>query len=383
MKTFTVRAHNLKTAIKNAAQICERRNRMPILTCVSINIHNGQLTINSTDLECSLSEKIRCETDGGLAYGFTLPVKELSAALDELFGSTKGVDFEIVGHYDETNKELNLLGNGQKWGLVVQDFNDFPIFPAFPENSSLNVEFKNLIDKVIHAVSHDETRYHLNGAFLDVTEKSVVMVATDGHRLSYFEEARINTQKVNFIIPVKGMKQIAKLFKNEEVLVKDGGSFLFVSCLTKTLIIRKVEGRYPNYRQFMPQRFSNYLEVKRKDLIKICKALKPDTDKKSGAVYFKIEKDVVSFENKTEIIIFEGSGKDRKEILTRLPKQAHKVDGKIKSVDLRIAFNVNYLMDALEAMAEDKVKIEINDRLSPFRITDKTGAIHIIMPMRV
>ena len=99
------------------------------------------------------------------------------------------------------------------------------------------------------------------------------MVATDGHRLSLIDkkvEVPLNSKKSEgVIIPKKGLFELKKLLEGDEGTLEMAfeGSHLIVRRENTVLMIRLIDGKYPNYQQLIPARLMKRVAVSREDLL--------------------------------------------------------------------------------------------------------------------
>jgi DNA polymerase-3 subunit beta len=254
---------------------------------------------------------------------------------------------------------------------------DYPVFPAYNPQSFNKIEATTLlemIDKTIFSVSSDETRYHLNGVFFEVSPKGLRMVATDGHRMSLINKdiEKFNTPvQQGVIIPRKGLHEIKKILEslNSEVEIAIEGSQFILKANSTILMIRLIEGKYPNYQQFIPTKLPNKISVPRQSFLQSLERVALLANQKSKAVQF-------SFSNgKVEISSSNPELGDAKE----------EVEINYKGQDIKIGFNARYISDVLVNMKQDIVDIELNDQLSPglIRPHDDQQYTCVIMPMRI
>ena len=154
-----------------------------------------------------------------------------------------------------------------------------------------------MIEKTIYSVSTDESRYHLNGVYMEQKpDFSYTLVATDGHRLSLINRniPSINThrQSPGVIIPRKGLNEIKKLLETFEGNLEftiDGPQIILRHENT-ILMIRLVEGKYPSYQQFIPQKLSFKICVNREAFLASLKRVSLLANQKSKAVTLTISK---------------------------------------------------------------------------------------------
>jgi DNA polymerase-3 subunit beta len=199
-------------------------------------------------------------------------------------------------------------------------------------------------------------------------------VATDGHRLSLInrESQGPDTKTTDgVIIPRKGLSEIYKLLDNVEGKFKMAieGSQLIVMHGHTVLMIRLIEGKYPNYRQLIPQNLNEHVSVKRDDLLSSLRRVSLLSNQKSKGV-------TLSFTNgKLEITSNNPEMGDAKEEI----EVAYKGDG------LKIGFNAKYIMDVLSSIEDEEINIDLKDQLSPGVMRPKADKDYtcVIMPMRI
>ena len=232
-----------------------------------------------------------------------------------------------------------------------------------------------MIDKTIYSVSNDETRYHLNGVFFESTDKNhVTMVATDGHRLSLIKKTFNNltfNEKVGVIIPKKGLFEIKKLIENttDEVYVAVEGSQFIVKCGTCVLMIRLIEGKYPNYQQFIPQKLNHRIKIPREVILSSLKKVSLLANQKSKAILLTFSSNRLEITSSNPEL---GDAKDELDIDYTGP-------------DIKIGFNARYIEDVLKNIEQDNVDIELNDQVSPgvLKASGINDYINVVMPMRI
>lgn len=261
---------------------------------------------------------------------------------------------------------------------------EYPVFPTFATKDFVTIEttiMREMIEKTIYSVSTDETRYHLNGVFFEkhVEKDGVVyrMVATDGHRLSLIDRKSTSTgmspkgPSQGVIVPRKGLHELRKLLDNagENVEMAIEGSQLIVRAGSAVLMIRLIEGKYPNYQQLIPQNLREKLLVNREQLLSSLKRVSLLANAKSRGVTLNLAKGKIEItSNNPEL----GDAKEEIEV---------DYAGK----DLKIGFNARYILEVLTSMNDDMVQIELNDQLSPGLVRPQNDKSYtcVVMPMRI
>ena len=369
---ISVEKKDLLNVIARAQNIVEKRNTMPILVNVLLEAKGETLRGFATDLEVSLTDEIpaQIKTPGKVAVN----AKSLFEIIKEL----------PDGRIDLERKENNWLKISQAravFNIVGISPEEYPVFPTFQTQEFVKIEaevLSEMIEKTIFSVSTDETRYHLNGVYFEVRNEEGAsvyrMVATDGHRLSMVDRkigtgAKGTPQGV--IVPRKGLHEIKKLLEtvDDSVELAIEGAQLIVRQGTTVLMIRLIEGKYPNYQQLIPQNLKEFFLVPRESLLASLKRVSLLSNAKSKGVTFSLaggRMEITS--NNPEL----GDAKEELEV-------------EYKGKDLRIGFNARYVLDVLTNMHDEIVKVELKDQLSPGLIRPDKDASYlcVVMPMRI
>lgn len=370
---LAVEKKDLLNVIARAQNIVEKRNTMPILVNVLLEAFDNGLRGFATDLEVSLTDEIpaKVKTPGKVAVN----AKSLFEIIKELPDGK--IELER-----KDNNWLKITQNRAVFNIVGISPDEYPVFPTFTTQEFVKIDgsvLSEMIEKTIFSVSTDETRYHLNGVYLEVrTDKdgpTYRMVATDGHRLSMIErripDAHQKGSAPGVIIPRKGLHEIRKLLDtvDESVELAIEGAQLIVRHGTTVLMVRLIEGKYPNYQQLIPQNLKEHFLVQREALLSSLKRVSLLSNSKSKGVTFSLSP------GKMEITSNNPELGDAKE----------EIEVDYKGKELRIGFNARYVLDVLTCMHEDIVRVELNDQLSPslVRPNDDTSYTCVVMPMRI
>lgn len=364
-----IQKKDLLGLIGRTQNIVEKRNTMPVLVNVLLEASQNSLKAYATDLEVSL-------TDSSLAV-----VKEpgkVAVSAKSLFEITKELFDGPLQLIKKDNNWLEIKQGKFLSKIVGVAAEEYPVFPTYNSENFSKIdatEFKMMIDKTIYSVSNDETRYHLNGVYFESQDKHhITMVATDGHRLSLikkaFKELTFN-EKVGVIIPKKGLFEIKKLIETstDEVYVAVEGSQFILKSGSCVLMIRLIEGKYPNYQQFIPQKLTHKVVIPRDLILSSLKRVSLLANQKSKAILF-------SFSN------------NRLEITSNNPELGdakEELDIEYKGPDLKIGFNSRYIEDVLKNIEEPSVEFELNDQISPgvLKAHGTGDYVNVVMPMRI
>lgn len=371
----SIEKKDLLGLIGRAQNIVEKRNTMPILVNVLLDADKGGLKIFATDLEVSM-------TDENVAH-VSNPGK-VAVNAKSLFEIIKELPEGPITLEKKDNNWLKITQNKAMFNIVGISPEEYPVFPTFGTKDFMKIDsevLSEMIEKTIYSVSNDETRYHLNGVFFEKQQGAnglvYRMVATDGHRLSLVDrKSEENTSgrptgTQGVIIPRKGLHEIRKLIESSEGPLEMAieGSQLIVRKSSTVLMIRLIEGKYPNYQQLIPQNLKEHLTVRRESLLSSLKRVSLLSNQKSKGVTLSISSGKLEIaSNNPEL----GDAKEEIEI-------------QYKGKEMKIGFNAKYILDVLSSMNDDVVQLEFNDQLSPGLVRPENDKSYtcVVMPMRI
>lgn len=361
---------HLMALIGKTQNIVEKRNTMPVLVNVLLEADKDLLKVFATDLEVSLTDIVNCKV---------LQSGKVAVSAKSLFEIAKELAEGPIQLIKKENNWLEIKQGKYHSKIVGISSEEYPIFPTYSGTGFIKIEaeeLKDMIDKTIYSVSNDETRYHLNGVYFEQKgDVGYTMVATDGHRLSLITKklppSKMIAQGHGVIIPRKGLHEIKKLLEtiggSFDIAIE--GSQLILRSASTTLMIRLIEGKYPNYQQFIPQKLSQKIIVNRESFLTSLKRVSLLANHKSKAVTLNLSS------GKMEITSNNPEMGDAKE----------EIDVEYAGKDLKIGFNAKYITDVLTAIQDKEIDFEFNDQLSPgiMKPHNDNSYTCVVMPMRI
>ncbi len=367
----------LARALARSQGIAERKSTMPILSHVLLEAKKGdRLAVSATDLDIAVSGEHTAEV-----------VREGAVAVSarHLYEIVRSLPEPSVSLKKAHNNYLEVRSGAAEFRIVGLPPEDFPALPRFEKVHFVAVEparLLRLVDRTAFAVSADETRYNLNGVFFEPAAGEIRMVATDGHRLSLASDALEGGDfklKKGVILPRKGLAELKKLLGEavESGEEKPRGDLGFVesSAIFRrpgvVLVMRLIEGTFPDYRQVIPKPGEKAVTVGRQRLLETLRRVSLLSTDKSHAVKIEIAKGSLRVLSQNPDL-----GEAREEVPVEYGGEG-----------LKIGFNARYLIDVLQALDSDDVVLELADDLSPGVLRPAgpgQGAFTaVVMPMRI
>ena len=344
---FQIKRDTLLKSLSVAHNIIERKNTIPILANVLLEIKNNILSIIATDLDIVLLRKLPTNLD---------------------------VTFVLEG-----KNKLKITAKNSKFNLLCLPIDDFPNFSNNFKNEPLKLngqKFLALLNKTKIAMSNDDTRHYLNGIFIHPTASNknsyLTGVATDTHRLSSSSIPIQDTRNFkSFILPKKTVFQLSNLLQenNQDVTMIVGEGKIQFKIGSSSIISKVIDGKFPDYEKVVPKNNNKILKVNVKDFINsLERVITVSIDRKEG-VKVTFEKDHV------QLFVASSSSGDGKETL--------KADFNADS--LTVSFNARYLLDIASEIGDEDLMMNLNDAISPVLIQDKSDnhSFYVIMPMKI
>jgi DNA polymerase-3 subunit beta len=372
MKATLERTALLK-ALGHVHRIVERRNTIPILSNVLIDVAERQLVLKATDLDLEATES--APADVGQDGSTTVAAHVLYDIVRKLPEGAQ-VSLDMTG---ETGQLLLRSGRSRfhLQSLPASDFPDLATGELTHRFTLPAADLKKLIDNTQFAISTEETRYYLNGIFIHTVDVSgatmLRAVATDGHRLARVEMPAPQgaAGMPGVIVPRKAVNEIQKLIEDIEAEVSVELStakarFRFGDTVLTTKLI---DGTFPDYQRVIPANNDKRLVVEKAPFQAAVDRVSTISSERGRAIKLSIAdgKMTLSVNNPDS-----GSASEELEV-------------DYDSAPIEIGFNARYLLDIAGQLASDTALIKLADPGSPTIIQDRDGAaaLYVLMPLRV
>src|SRR5919106_392521 len=349
--------------------IVERRNTMPILANVLIEAQKSEIRVTATDLEVG----VRGDVDGEVIKEGTVTVNA-----KKLYEIIREVPNEQVQLKRLENDWVEIRSGKSVFKIVGMDAREFPQFPKI-DNKDLSTTpastIREMIERTLFSVSTDETRYSLNGVFIQEGEGGKVrMVATDGHRLA-FDERVLSSFGLSkgVILPRKGLAELKKLLESSEDGVVSIGFRENMGLVIKDkveLFMRLIEGDFPDYTKVIPKGNPNIAKIEHHEFLQALRRVSILSSERYKGVKMEFSEDKVSVS---------ANNPD-------LGEAGEDIEAEYKGKPVTIGFNARYLIDVLGVLEGDgDIDIELKDELSPsiIRKAGHEGYLYVLMPMRL
>jgi DNA polymerase-3 subunit beta len=358
-----VTQENLNRALGTVARVANSRNALPILANILVKTANNRLSVAATNLDIAITHYIGAKvSDEG---SVTVPARLMQDFVGSLPSGV--IDLEL--------EETKLRISTDQYKSVVNGIaaDDFPVMPAIESGTSWTISgpvLKKGLQQVVMAASNDESRPVLTGVLLQTVDGKLYMAATDSYRLAE-KNLGANKQNVSLLVPVNAMQDLLRIvsdFEDEVEVTHDDQQVLF-RVGDVDLVARLIDGKYPDYRKLIPQKFEVESKLKRADLLNVTKVSSLFARESAGSVTIRVD------EEPQKLSIHS--------IASQLGENTATADGKITGTG-DITLNSRYLLDALHAFNGEDISFCFNGKLEPTLLKDSKSEdyVHIIMPLK-
>jgi len=354
---------SLLDGIQTVQNIVSPKATLPILSNMLVETRNDCVKFNTTDLDIGIS----CELPVNMVEegAITIPAKRFSDIIRELPNG----DIVISA---KKNNQIDIEGHKCRFKLIGLPKDEFPKFPEFKEKEVIKIgqaDFKEMIRMTSFAVSHEESRYVLNGILMEIEGDIIRMVATDGRRMAKSEKKLSSSVKkeVSVILPIKAIQE---LFRN----LGDEGNISFIHGTNQVLFdvegvliaTRVIEGEFPNYNQVIPKEHAQKIKADTQELLSAIRRANLLATPDFQAIKFEVFSDKLVVSKTTPDV-----GESREEIPIEY-------GGK----EMIVGFNPQFFIDALKNIEAETVPMELlgPDKAGVIRID---GYLYLALPMRI
>jgi DNA polymerase-3 subunit beta len=362
---FTCTQENLLITLTHITPLTGKNLSLPILHNILIDIHGGEITLKSTNLEIAIISHLRgkIEKEGSLTVN------------GKLFFDFINLQPNGKIHVAQKDNDLHITSSSSKTVIKGSPVEEFPLIPHIENKkfavSVLMQEFHKAILAVLPTISLQESRPEISGLYMEFVGKEMVIVGTDSYRLAEYKLPSPTTDvQGSYIIPLRTIQEINRIFSNGNATLIFTDNQLSCAHEDVELISRLIEGKYPDYRQIIPQEEKTTISFNRQECLQAVKTASLFC--KSGV------NDVELTTKKSEkLLMIVAANSQVGENISTVPCT-------ITGQDTSIVFNYRYMLDALGTIETENVLLGLTDANSTgmLRPSDTTPLIHLIMPIR-
>lgn len=316
----------------------------------------------------------------GIKTSFDADVTESGSIVlnARLFGDiVRRFEDDIVTFEADENLMVKLSCGMSEFQIIGISAVDYPELPTVEFQNSIVIKesvLKDMIRRTIFAVSDNEARPIHTGSLFDIENGELTLVSVDGYRLAIRRETiGTDAQDGSFVVPGYALSEVEKILTEDdekEVKITLGLKHILFSMGRTILVSRRLEGEFLNYKNSIPKTAKYEVIVDRR-------TFQSAIERVSLIINDKLKSPVrcVFGENNVSILTSTSLGKANDECIC---------EGSAEN--LEIGFNNKYILDALKAAPDDKLKVLLSTSVSPCIIVpcgEKENFLYMILPVRL
>lgn len=357
---FRAEHDDLADVLGRATRAVGTRAPVEVLQGILCEVQGNRLKVTGSDLEMTVRTSLEVEVmEEGRAV---IPARLAAEAVRKLPPGA------ITVKTDDSEAEIS--GSGPSFRLRQLAVEDFPKLEDAAGEDGVNVdgdEFVKALAQVGVAASTDDARPILTGVLFEGSEDTLRLVATDSYRLAVKDLPGIEPGKSG-LVPVRGLRELSRTVGSSKLSVLMGEREATFSSERGSLTARLIEGTFPNYRQLIPDNYSNRLQVPKEALLEA------------------IDRASLVAEDHIPIRMeLNDGGADLTVTRQEVGGTAEHVEGVYSGDKVTIAFNPRYLSDGVSAVEDDEIVLEVLDGQKPgvLRGAESDNFLYLLMPVRI
>ncbi|HEX6384274.1 MAG TPA: DNA polymerase III subunit beta [Anaerolineae bacterium] len=365
---------NLAKGLGVVSRAVSTRSTLPVLANVLVATDNGRLKLSATNLEivvtCWVGAKV--EEEGAT----TVPARTFS----DLVGALPAERVDLL--LNKQSQTLHISCARTEANIKGIDAQEFPLVPEPDPKNRIRVEtdvFKQMIGQVALSAATDDTRPTLTGVSARFEGSQVLMVATDGFRLSLRSAQIPGYVEVPFsvIIPARALSELARIASDDTeaiyISLPEGRNQIIFDMDNIVLVSQLIDGNFPDYTPIIPKRHSTRTVVGTADFRKACRTAEIFARESSHTARVRVEPGDEIMPGHATIAATSAETGDN----------VAQIDASVEGEPVEIAFNVKYMTDVLNVIDTPQVALETTSPMEPgvLKPVGDNDFVHIIMPM--
>ncbi len=365
---FIINRDQLLAPLQQIVSVIERKQTIAILSNVLIQVDAHQLVMTGTDTEIQIISKLAMEsvdTPGSV----TVPAKKF---LDICRLLPNHADIRFESHEDK----IKLISGNSRFSLSTLPAAHFPEFneTEYDYQFLINAgKFKKALDKTMFCMASQDIRFYLNGLLLHISNSKLKLVASDGHRLSIYEDdlGQATGYESRIILPRKAVQELSRLLDDEDAELNVQFSNNHIKIYYKDVVFssKLIDAKFPDFSKVFNQSFLSPLLIQKQLLKDALTRVAILSNEKYKGITLDINDDSLKLsthnpehDEAEEALIMQYAGEP-----------------------LSIAFNSQYLLEAVSNLDSELLVLSIAGNASSAFIEEpeQSPFKFIVMPMRM
>jgi DNA polymerase-3 subunit beta len=365
---FTISRDKFLQQLGIAVRGVSTRSAIQTLSGVLLRAGDGAVELQATDMELGVRVKVEAspDRDGSVVVPGRLLLDVVRALPKD----------EVSIEHRTSEQDVEVVSGPAKFHLRTLPLDDFPKLPEAGGGDVVSVPAKAFIEtigRVARSASRDETRPHLTGVLVSAQERELRMVATDSYRLSVKEtelESPIEGS-LEANVPARTLQELSRIAAGE------GAEEIAITALEHQVIFtvgdvvlssRLVEGRFPNYKQLLPETFEHELRMNGAELAEVVRRIS-----------------LLAQKNAPLRLAFSDGALEISAQTPDVGEASESLPAPFKGEPIEIGFNPEFLRDGLESTESEDLILKLISPLRPGLIQsgDDGGFTYLVMPIRL
>ncbi|MHA7878693.1 MAG: DNA polymerase III subunit beta [Saccharospirillum sp.] len=365
----TLSRDSLLKPLQLVSGVVEKRQTLPVLSNVLLEVEDNQLSLTGTDLEVEIVGRVTL-MEAAQPGAITVPARKF---LDIV----KSLPDDALISLSQNEDRVVLSSGRSRFTLATLPVSDFPSVEEEDDSLAMTMPqhtLKQLIEATAFAMAQQDVRYYLNGMLLELNQNQVKTVATDGHRLALScreVEGLMIPERKQVIVPRKGILELNRLMSDGDATVElaIGQNHIRARTEAFTFTSKLVDGKFPDYERVIPRGGDKEVVGDRQALRSIfSRAAILSNEKYRGVRLLLSDNNLMVKANNPE--------QEEAEVNLEIDYQGP---------ELEVGFNVSYLLDVMNVVPGEQVRILMADASSSALLSDFDDAAsqYVVMPMRL
>ena len=369
---LTISKSELQKALDIVMKGVSSNATLPVLSGVYAKVVGDEVQFQTTNYELSVqyTAAAMVEEEGVAVF----PGRIISSIVKNLP--------DAAVHIETADLSAVITCDSASFSIRCLDPIDFPDFPQVQPEQQITVPFdtfREMARKVHRVVSRDESRVILTGVLIEVENQTLKLVATDSYRLAVAEtpleagptgQASVDGAEFSAVLAGKFVADLASLTKTgEEISIALAENQVIATCTDTVFVNRRIEGKYPNYRQLLPASCATTVRIDRPALVDAIKRASL-LNRTGSQVRFSVN----TATQTVQISTSQDAGSTQ-EILK----------AQVEGEDVEVGFNSYYVEQGLSVMESPEVTLETQSSMKPgiFRGAPDEHYLYLVMPVRL
>jgi len=363
-----VKREDFLVGLRSVQSIADQKSTDPTLANVLIQTVPDGFHLIATDLEVGTKGfyPAKIVEEGSI----TFPAKKTFEIVNELPENANVIVTELENNW------VNIDCEGSNFKIFGLPAEEYPAFPEYDPESLTEFDygqFKEMFRKTVFSIAINEPRHTLNGLLIRIKDDKIIMVSSDGHRLSYIEkpcEAKID-EEISVVVPKKSILEMLKIMSDEEGTIRIGfqKNHIVFEKDNVVLISRLITGEFPNFDAILDTSNLTKVYANTTDLVGAIRRVHLLAGEKTRYVKLTFSGDKLILHSNNP-----NQGEAREVIKIQYPGE-----------ETSMGMNSRYLLEVLAVIDTEEVQLEILDHENPcvFRELNDDSYLSLVMPMRL